>query len=86
MLEIADRLRGGTGSEYHRHRLDVAKAYTMTRQPGRALEVFGEVAAEAPEWIAEQPYARHTLADTIARRRTLTTEMRQLTDLVGLSL
>ncbi|WP_030560183.1 SDR family NAD(P)-dependent oxidoreductase, partial [Streptomyces exfoliatus] len=30
VLEIAPRLKGGTGSEYHRHRLDVAKAYTMT--------------------------------------------------------
>lgn len=86
VLEIAPRLKGGTGSEYHRHRLDVAKAYTMTRQHGRALDVLGEVAAEAPEWIAEQPYARDTLADTIARRRTLTTETRQLADLVGLPL
>ncbi|WP_030809613.1 helix-turn-helix domain-containing protein [Streptomyces sp. NRRL F-2799] len=86
VLEIASRLKGGKGSEYHRHRLDVAKAYTMTRQHGRALEVLGEVAAEAPEWIAEQPYARDTLADTITRRRTLTDETRQLADLVGLPL
>ncbi|MBV2355653.1 helix-turn-helix domain-containing protein [Streptomyces sp. J2-1] len=86
VLEIASRMKGGKGSEYHRHRLDVAKAYTMTRQHGRALEVLGEVAAEAPEWIAEQPYARDTLADTIARRRTLTNETRQLADLMGLPL
>ncbi|MFG2812674.1 hypothetical protein [Streptomyces sp. NPDC048410] len=86
VLEIASRLKGGKGSEYHSHRLDVAKAYTMTRQHRRALEVLGEVAAEAPEWIAEQPYARDTLADTFTRRRTLTDETRQLADLVGLPL
>ncbi|MEU6058046.1 helix-turn-helix transcriptional regulator [Streptomyces sp. NPDC047097] len=86
VLSVAARFEGGSGTEYHRHRLDVAKAYAMTRQHGRAVEVLGEVAGSAPEWLAQQRYARDTLADTISRRRTLTDQTRQLADLVGLPL
>ncbi|QKV95240.1 helix-turn-helix domain-containing protein [Streptomyces sp. NA02950] len=82
----AARGRGGqvVSTEYHRHRLDVAKAHTMLRQYGEAVEVLSGVHAEAPEWLASQRYARDILGDVVQRRRTLTPEMRTLADAVGL--
>jgi len=41
-----------------RHRLDVANAYTQLQQYGEATRVIQEVRATAPEWIAQQRYAR----------------------------
>ncbi|MEU5613812.1 helix-turn-helix domain-containing protein [Streptomyces sparsogenes] len=71
-------------TEYHRHRLDVAKAHTMMRQYGEAISVLSEVNANAPEWLASQRYARDIMSDVVAKRRTLTPEMRTLADAVGL--
>jgi len=73
-------------TEYHRHRLDVAKAHTMVRQYGQAVDVLTEVNETAPEWLANQRYARDILGDVVERRRTLTPEMRTLSDAVGLPL
>ncbi|MEU1791360.1 helix-turn-helix domain-containing protein [Streptomyces sparsogenes] len=71
-------------TEYHRHRLDVAKAHTMMRQYGEAISVLSEVNDNAPEWLASQRYARDILSDVVTKRRTLTPEMRTLADAVGL--
>ncbi|MFD7499476.1 helix-turn-helix domain-containing protein [Streptomyces sp. NPDC059850] len=73
-------------TEYHRHRLDVAKAHTMMRQYGEAVGVLTDVHTNAPEWLANQRYARDILGDVVERRRTLTPEMRMLADAVGLPL
>ena len=88
VLEAAERLShaGRGGTEYHRHRLDVAKAYVMKRQHGRAVEVLGDVHAEAPEWLSQQRYAADIMTDVIGRRRTLTPQMRVLADAVGVPL
>jgi transcriptional regulator with XRE-family HTH domain/alkylhydroperoxidase/carboxymuconolactone decarboxylase family protein YurZ len=72
------------GTEYHRHRLDVAKAYVMLRQHGEAVEVLADVRERAPEWLAQQRYARDILGEVVSRRRTLTPQMRELADAVGL--
>jgi alkylhydroperoxidase/carboxymuconolactone decarboxylase family protein YurZ len=74
------------GTEYHRHRLDVAKAHVMLRQHGEAVDVLADVRERAPEWLAQQRYARDILGDVVARRRTLTPQMRELADAVGLPL
>lgn len=71
---------------HNRHRLDVAKAHTMIRQHGKAVEVLAEVHAASPEWLAQQRYARDILGDLVRRRRTLTPGMRTLADTVGLPL
>ncbi|MBW1600920.1 helix-turn-helix transcriptional regulator [Streptomyces sp. JJ66] len=87
VLSAAEQLRGtgaGQVTDYHRHRLDVAKAHVMLRQPGAAVEVLAEVHAAAPEWLAQQRYARDIMADVVERRRTLTPQMRTLADAVGL--
>ncbi|QDL75299.1 helix-turn-helix domain-containing protein [Streptomyces malaysiensis subsp. malaysiensis] len=73
-------------TEYHRHRLDVAKAHTMMRQYPEAVDVLTGVHVEAPEWLASQRYARDILGDVVERRRTLTPEMRTLADAVGVPL
>ncbi|MGA6152544.1 helix-turn-helix domain-containing protein [Stenotrophomonas sp. NPDC087984] len=73
-------------TEYHRHRLDVAKAHTMMRQYPEAVDMLTSVHAEAPEWLASQRYARDILGDVVAKRRTLTPEMRTLADAVSLPL
>lgn len=88
VLDAAERLRaaGRTGTEYHRHRLDVAKAHVMKRQYGRAMDVLEEVRIEAPEWLSQQRYAADVMADVIGRRRTLTPQMRVLADAVGVPL
>lgn len=88
VLEMAERLDsvGQGGTEYHRHRLDVAKAHTMKRQYGRAVEVLGGVLSEAPEWLSQQRYASDIMAEVIGRRRTLTPQMRALADAVNVPL
>jgi len=87
VLKTAESIRR-TGqppsTEYHRHRLDVAKAHVMLRQHAEAVEVLAEVHHAAPEWLGTQRYARDIMAEVIGRRRTLTPQMRTLADAVGL--
>jgi transcriptional regulator with XRE-family HTH domain len=69
-----------------RHRLDVANAYAQTRRYPEAVAVLSEVRQRAPEWLAQQHYARDILGRVVDRRRTLTSEMRDLADAVALPL
>ena len=63
---------------YHRHRLDVASAYAATRRFDEAVGVLTEIRSVAPEWLAQQRYARDILTAIIARRRRLSDEARDL--------
>jgi transcriptional regulator with XRE-family HTH domain len=86
VLKVAGQLEAmgpQVSTEYHRHRLDVAKAHTMVRQYGEAVSVLSSVKAEAPEWLAQQRYAQDIVSQVISRRRTLTPEMRELADAVS---
>ncbi|MYX39060.1 MULTISPECIES: helix-turn-helix transcriptional regulator [unclassified Streptomyces] len=84
-LEQARQARATKGgTEYHRHRLDVAQAHTMMREYGDAVTVLTEVRQAAPEWLAQQRYAQDIVSTIIERRRTLTPDMRSLADAVGL--
>jgi transcriptional regulator with XRE-family HTH domain len=69
-----------------RHRLDVAGAHVSLRQYAEGIAVLREIEAAAPEWLVHQRYARDILSRIIARRRTLTDEMRDLADAVRLPL
>jgi transcriptional regulator with XRE-family HTH domain len=71
---------------YHRHRLDVAHAHAAMRQHSEAVTVLHEIRRDAPEWLAQQRYARDILNQIIGRRRTLTPEMRDLADFLHLAL
>ena len=86
VLEVAERLErtvSDGGTEHHRHRLDVAKAHTMKRDYGRAVEVLERVHSEAPEWLSQQRYAQDIMGEVVGHRRTLTPQMRALADAVG---
>jgi hypothetical protein len=69
---------------WNRHRLDVARAHVSLREYGEAVGVLQEVRHAAPEWLVQQRYARDILSIVIARRRTLTAEMRDLADFLRL--
>lgn len=69
-----------TGASRLRHRLDVANAHTQLGHYGDALDEMRRVQGIAPEWLVQQRYSRDILGKIVARRRTLTREMRELAD------
>ncbi|MFM9372167.1 helix-turn-helix domain-containing protein [Streptomyces sp. Da 82-17] len=72
-----------TSNNRNRHLLDVAEAHTRARDYAKAVDVLQEVRAAAPEWLPNQRYARDIFGRIIARRRTLTPDMRSLADAIG---
>lgn len=88
VLKLATRSPSGgmrpTSNNRNRHLLDVANAYTMTRQYGSAVETLAHIREAAPQWLPNQRYARDILGRIVARRRTLTDSVRSLADTVGL--
>ncbi|MFC8244999.1 helix-turn-helix domain-containing protein [Streptomyces chartreusis] len=72
-----------TSNNRNRHLLDVAEAHTRARDYAKAVEVLQEIRASAPEWLPNQRYARDIFGRVIARRRTLTPDMRSLADAIG---
>lgn len=69
-----------------RHRLDVANAFAQERRYPEAIEAVQDVRSRAPEWLAEQRYARDVIGSIVDQRRSLTPEMRELADFVRLDL
>ncbi|MEV1178312.1 helix-turn-helix transcriptional regulator [Nonomuraea sp. NPDC049784] len=88
VLSIADRIPAtmpyAHSASRNRHRLDVAKAYAMTRMYPEAVATLQDLTRIAPEWIRAQRYARDILQGVIDKRRTLTPEMREVADAVNL--
>jgi transcriptional regulator with XRE-family HTH domain len=87
VLRIGQRLEGQRFpliETWNRHRLDVAQAHVLLREHGKAVQVLADIRRTAPEWLAQQQYARDIMSRIIDRRRTLATEMRELADLMGL--
>jgi len=88
-LKVGARLEGRLfplPETWNRFRLDVAQAHVLKRQYGEAVGVLADVRRAAPEWLAQQRYALDIMARVVHRRRTLTDEMRELADVVGLPL
>lgn len=73
-----------SSNNWNRHRLDVANAHVRHRQYAEAVDVLHEVSQNAPQWLPSQRYARDILGQVVAKRRTLTPQMRGLADAVGL--
>lgn len=85
VLAMAGRGSQKASTEFWRHRLDVARAHTMMRQHGEAVDVLSDIQGQAPEWLASQRYARDILSDVVERRRTLTPQMRELADALSVT-
>lgn len=86
VAKAAPRRRLPSDGNSNRHFLDVANAHTQMRHYGDAMGTLLEVHGRAPSWLANQRYAKDILGDIVAKRRTLTPEMRQLADAIGLPL
>ncbi|MEV5311430.1 hypothetical protein [Streptomyces sp. NPDC052610] len=88
VLSLASRIPADslkpTSDNRNRHLLDVASAHTQPRQYAEAVDVFHRIRAGSSEWLPNQRYARDILDRIVSRRRTLTPEMRELADHVGL--
>ncbi|MEI5100280.1 helix-turn-helix domain-containing protein [Streptomyces sp. PmtG] len=74
---------GGGRSGRYRHLLDVADAHLRLRDEGRCVATLQSIGAAAPEWLGAQRYAHDIVGRVVERRRTLTPEMRQLADRMG---
>ncbi|KOV69692.1 helix-turn-helix domain-containing protein [Streptomyces sp. MMG1121] len=72
-----------TSNNRNRHLLDVAEAHARSRDYAKTVEVLQGIRADAPQWLPNQRYARDIFGRVIARRRTLTQEMRDLADAIG---
>ncbi|MFF2550318.1 helix-turn-helix domain-containing protein [Nocardia sp. NPDC058058] len=86
-LQLAREVPAGlrpTSDNRNRHLLDVASAHLDLRRPETAFEVLRQLSMEAGPWLVEQRLARDLMGRLITERRTLTTEMRQLADLINL--
>lgn len=73
-----------TSDNRNRHLLDVALADVELRRYDLAFEVLERLSREARPWFVEQRAARDILGRIIAKRRTLTPEMRELADVIRL--
>lgn len=73
-----------TGAGRLRHRLDVASAHSQLGQHAASVAVLTDLQSVAPEWLAQQRYARDILGGIVKERRTLTADMRELADAIRL--
>ena len=86
-LRLAQDVPAGlrpTSDNRNRHLLDVAAAHLELRQYDDAFGVLRGLSRDAGPWLAEQRMARDLLGRIIERRRTLTSDMRELADAVRL--
>lgn len=93
VLEVAARLPVPASSDsrrqlaaHNRHRLDQAHAHVSLRQHGEAVQILSDIHRAAPQWLAQQRYARDVMGRIVETRRTLSPEMRVLADAVALPL
>ncbi|MEU9963164.1 helix-turn-helix domain-containing protein [Streptomyces malaysiensis] len=87
VLKLSARIPTGgmrpTSNNRNRHLLDVAEAYARSRDYAKTVEILRGIRADAPQWLPHQRYARDIFGRVIAHRRTLTSEMRELADAIG---
>lgn len=81
--EVPRGLRA-TSDNRNRHLLDVVAAHLALRRYDAAFEILVQLSREAGPWLVEQRMARDLLGRIVGRRRTLTSEMRGLADLLQL--
>ncbi|MFF7360914.1 helix-turn-helix domain-containing protein [Streptomyces sp. NPDC008125] len=67
----------------NRYRLDLARAHVRTGDPTAAMEELIHLDDIAPEWFRHQSSASITFEEITKKRRTLTTEMREVGSHLG---
>jgi transcriptional regulator with XRE-family HTH domain len=73
-----------TSDNRNRHLLDLTAAHLALRHYPEALDVLFGLSKEAPTWLAHQRLAKDLLGALVARRRTLTPDMRELAAAIDL--
>ncbi|SUA73294.1 anaerobic benzoate catabolism transcriptional regulator [Nocardia otitidiscaviarum] len=73
-----------TSDNRNRHLLDVVSAHVELRRYDAGFEILQRLSREARPWLVEQRMAKDLLGRIIGRRRTLTADMRELSDLMRL--
>jgi transcriptional regulator with XRE-family HTH domain len=72
------RLGGPSTNDGNRYRLDLARAQVRTGDATGAMEELARLDTVAPEWFRHQAGAALTFEEITKKRRTLTTEMREV--------
>ncbi|TXL83964.1 helix-turn-helix transcriptional regulator [Streptomyces sp. IB2014 016-6] len=75
-----------SANNWDRHRLDVAKAHVLLGSHQDGMEELNTIRRSSPEWLKHQSMARYVMQDILRRRtRTLTQDMRDMADHLGVS-
>ncbi|MEV5509525.1 helix-turn-helix domain-containing protein [Streptomyces orinoci] len=78
------RLGGPSTNDGNRFTLDLARAHTRTGDLSAAMEELVQVRETFPEWLRHQSMAAETMEEILRKRkRTLTTEMRDMAAYLG---
>jgi transcriptional regulator with XRE-family HTH domain len=88
-LELAGNVPANlrpTSDNRNRHLLDVTAARVQLRRYPDAFDMLYRLSREAPAWLENQQMAKDLLNRIVARRRTLTPQMRELADGINLPL
>ncbi|MCZ4125309.1 helix-turn-helix domain-containing protein [Streptomyces sp. H39-S7] len=72
------RLGGPSTNDGNRYHLDLARAQVRTGDATAAMEQLARLDGIAPEWFRHQASAAVTFEEITKKRRTLTTEMREV--------
>lgn len=73
-----------TAPNWGRHRLDVAQAHVRLGSHSDAMAELAGLRNTSAAWLRHQPLARYVMGDVLkSRRRTLTTEMRDMASYLG---
>lgn len=75
-----------TSDNRNRHLLDVTAAHVDLRHYPEAFDVLFRLYQEVPAWLENQHMAKDLLDKIVARRRSLTPDMRELADFMHLAL
>ncbi|MEU6480584.1 helix-turn-helix domain-containing protein [Streptomyces sp. NPDC047017] len=73
-----EQLGGPSTNDGNRYRLDLARAHVRTGDATLAMEELSHLDETAPEWFRHQASAAITFEEITKKRRTLTTDMREV--------
>ncbi|MCM2419176.1 helix-turn-helix transcriptional regulator [Streptomyces sp. RKAG293] len=75
-----------SANNWDRHRLDVARAHAKLGSHQDAMDELSAILRSSPEWLKHQSMARYIMEDILSRRkRTLTTDMRDMAAHLGVT-